>query len=150
MDIQEIKTLLPHRPPFLLIDGVEFLEPGKKIIAWKNLSFSDPVFVGHFPQKPVYPGVLAVEALCQASCILGFKSYGITFDDESVYLLSSLDKVRFKGPMIPGDKLMLHAELVARRLNFYRFDCRAKVYNREKSKEVDVCTAEVLCTNRVL
>ena len=150
MDINEIKTYLPHRHPFLLIDGVEHIDPGKKIIAWKNLSFSDPIFNGHFPHNPVYPGVLAVEALCQASCILGFKTYGITSEDKSVYLLSSLDKVRFKGPMVPGDRLILQAELTARRLNFYRFDCRARVQDRNTGEERDVCTAEVLCTNRAL
>ena len=150
MDANDIKTYLPHRHPFLLIDGVERIEPGKHIVAWKHLSFSDPVFNGHFPQSPVYPGVLAVEALCQACCILGLKSYGNTFEEDSVYLLSSLDKVRFKGPMVPGDTLMLHATLIAKRLSFYRFDCCAKVVDRETKQERDVCTAEVLCTNRVL
>ena len=107
IDIEKIKTLLPHRYPFLLVDRVEELEEHKYINAYKNITNSEPFFLGHFPNRSVMPGVLILEALAQASGVLGFVSMNKTPEEGSMYYFVGADKLRFKNPVIPGDKLML-------------------------------------------
>ena len=113
MNINEIMALLPHRYPLLLVDRVLELVPNERILAYKNISVNEEVFNGHFPGAPIFPGVLTIEALAQASGILGFASTNTTADDGKLYLFAGVDKVRFKRTVVPGDQLMLSSEVEA-------------------------------------
>lgn len=148
IDIQEIFTLLPHRYPFLLIDRVIDYRPLDYLHGYKNISVNEPIFTGHFPDKPIFPGVLIVEALAQATGVLGFKSMQNSTDRDSdqdeLYLLAGIDNVRFKQPVTPGDQLHLHANFVKERKGIWKFDCEAKVDGRV------VCAADILCARRVM
>jgi 3-hydroxyacyl-[acyl-carrier-protein] dehydratase len=107
MSIKQIMEYLPHRYPFLLVDRVLECEPGKRILALKNVTMNEPFFTGHFPHYAVMPGVLVIEAMAQAAAILSFKSAGIQPDDKSVYYFAGIDKARFKRPVHPGDQLLM-------------------------------------------
>ena len=111
MDIQHILRKLPHRYPFLLVDRVLELEKNVRIKALKNVTINEPFFPGHFPVRPVMPGVLMLEALAQAAALLAFDTLGVTPDDKTVYYFAGIDAARFKRPVEPGDQLMLHVEL---------------------------------------
>jgi len=142
MDIEAIREHLPHRYPFLLVDRVVDLELGKRIEAYKNLSINEPFFDGHFPDNPVFPGVLLVEAMAQAAGILGFKSMGKTPADGSIYYLVGVDNLRFKRPCVPGDRVHLHAEIVSERRGIWKFAVRAEV-------DGQICaSATILCADR--
>lgn len=127
MGIDEIKKYLPHRYPFLFIDRVVSFEPGKEIRCIKNVSANEEFFQGHFPDKPVMPGVLILEAMAQAAGILGFKTVDKTPEDGSIYLFAGVDKVRFKRQVVPGDQLELVARYVKDRRGMWYFDCEALV-----------------------
>ncbi|MFP1682866.1 3-hydroxyacyl-ACP dehydratase FabZ [Alloalcanivorax sp. C16-1] len=127
MDIHEVREYLPHRYPFLLVDRVVSVEPGKRIEAYKNVSINEPFFNGHFPQEPIMPGVLIIEALAQASGILGFVTENKRPADGFIYLLVGTDKARFKRQVVPGDRLTLHSEWLTHRRNIAKFSCRAEV-----------------------
>lgn len=142
MDINEIKQYLPHRYPFLLVDRVLELEPGKRIKALKNVSANEEFFQGHFPHFPVMPGVLIIEALAQAAALLSFKSMDKKLDDKSVYYFVGIDGARFKRPIVPGDTLTLEAEILNERRGLVKFAARALV------GEVVACEAQLLCTMR--
>ena len=116
MDVEAIQKILPHRPPFLLVDRVVLVEPGKRLVAWKGVTMNEPFFVGHFPGKPVMPGVLILEALAQACALLAMKSIGPDEDvkDKITYLMS-IDGAKFRRPVVPGDRLELHVEVVKRK-----------------------------------
>jgi 3-hydroxyacyl-[acyl-carrier-protein] dehydratase len=121
LDIEAIQKILPHRPPFLLVDRVVLLEPGKRLVAWKGVTMNEPFFVGHFPGKPVMPGVLILEALAQACGLLAMKSIGADEDvKDKVTFLMSIDGARFRRPVVPGDRLELHAEIVKRKGAIWR------------------------------
>lgn len=120
MDIQEILQCLPHRYPFLLIDRVVELEIGKSLIAIKNVSFNEPFFVGHFPGRPVMPGVLILEALAQATCVLANKSENDA-PNSKLYLFAGIDNARFKQMVVPGDQLKLEVEFVKAKQGIYKF-----------------------------
>ena len=142
MDIDAIREHLPHRYPFLLVDRVIDIELGKRIEAYKNLSINEPFFDGHFPDNPVFPGVLLVEAMAQAAGILGFQSMGKTPADGSIYYLVGVDNLRFKRPCVPGDRVHLHAEIVSERRGIWKFAVRAEV-------EGNICaSATILCADR--
>ena len=142
MDIEAIREHLPHRYPFLLVDRVVDRELGKRIEAYKNLSINEPFFDGHFPDNPVFPGVLLVEAMAQAAGILGFKSMGKTPADGSIYYLVGVDNLRFKRPCVPGDRVHLHAEIVSERRGIWKFAVRAEV-------DGQLCaSATILCADR--
>ncbi|WP_031404507.1 3-hydroxyacyl-ACP dehydratase FabZ [Thiomonas sp. FB-Cd] len=143
-DINQIQKLLPHRYPFLLVDRVVELEKGKSIRAYKNVSFNEPYFTGHFPQKPIMPGVLILEALAQAAGILAFGTLDVEADDNSVYYLVGIDGARFKRPVEPGDQLTLEVELVRQMRNIYKFNAVARVGDEM------VAEAELMCTERVI
>lgn len=142
MDIHEILEYLPHRYPFLLVDRVLSVEPGKSIVALKNVSINEPFFPGHFPHHPVMPGVLIVEALAQAAAILSFKSIGRKPDDKSVYYFVGIDNARFKKPVTAGDQLTLHVELTRSMRGIWKYAAVAKVNDQV------VTEAELMCTMR--
>jgi len=142
MDVEAIRAHLPHRYPFLLVDRVVALEPGVSIEAYKNLTINEPFFDGHFPENPVFPGVLLVEAMAQAAGILGFKTMGKTPADGSIYYLVGVDGLRFKRPCVPGDQVRLHAEIVSERRGIWKFAVSAKV-------DGETCaSATILCADR--
>ena len=125
MDIQEILSRLPHRYPFLLVDRVLEIEPGKRIKALKNVTYNEPFFTGHFPQTPVLPGVLVLEALAQASALLAFKSFDIDGTAEKLFYFTSIDKARFRRPVVPGDQLFLNATYDKSKAGMFRSVCEA-------------------------
>ena len=142
MDVEAIRAHLPHRYPFLLVDRVVALEPGVSIEAYKNLTINEPFFDGHFPENPVFPGVLLVEAMAQAAGILGFKTMGKTPADGSIYYLVGVDGLRFKRPCVPGDQVRLHAEIMSERRGIWKFAVSAKV-------DGETCaSATILCADR--
>jgi 3-hydroxyacyl-[acyl-carrier-protein] dehydratase len=149
ININEIASILPHRYPFLLIDRVVSFTPGEKIIGYKNVTTNEPFFQGHFPGMPVMPGVLILEALAQSTGLLAFKTRqheeGISKRPEGeFYLFVSMDKVRFRRQVEPGDQLMLEATLLRRKRGMWKFDCVAKV-DGEIAAE-----AEIMCAARVV
>lgn len=144
MEVQEIREYLPHRYPFLLLDRVLEIEAGKRILAMKNVSINEPFFNGHFPELPIMPGVLIVEAMAQAAGILGFYTEGKKSADGSIYLFAGGDKIRFKRPVTPGDQLQLTAEIVTNKRGIWKFSCRAEVDGALAA------TGELLCAEREL
>jgi len=142
MNINEVKNFLPHRYPFLLIDRVLNFTVGKNLTAIKNVSFNEPHFIGHFPDHPIMPGVLIIEALAQATGILAFKSEVGKPLTGQIYMLVGVDKVRFKKSVEPGDQLKLYAEVVKVRRGIWKFDCKATV------EEQLVTSAEIICTQK--
>ncbi|MFZ6045015.1 3-hydroxyacyl-ACP dehydratase FabZ [Pseudomonas sp. CR3202] len=145
MDINEIREYLPHRYPFLLVDRVVELDvEGKRIRAYKNVSINEPFFNGHFPQHPIMPGVLIIEAMAQAAGILGFKMLDVKPADGTLYYFVGSDKLRFRQPVLPGDQLILDAQFISVKRGIWKFDCQATVDGKE------VCSAEIICAERKL
>jgi len=142
MDVIEIRKYLPHRYPFLLVDRVVELNLGESIVAYKNLTVNEQFFEGHFPEQPVFPGVLLVEAMAQAAGILGFKTMSKTPEDGSVYYFVGADKLRFKRPSVPGDRVMLRASVLSERRGIWKFAVSADV-------DGQLCaSATILCADR--
>lgn len=137
-DIREILKYLPHRYPFLMIDRVIDFQPDESLTAIKNITFNEPIFTGHFPQSPIFPGVLILEAMAQACALQAFKSLGGYPSEKTLYLLVGIDKARFKKQVIPGDQLVFHVVLEKERRGIWRFDATAKV------DDVLACSAQVL------
>jgi len=127
MDIDAIREHLPHRYPFLLVDRVVAIELGESIEAYKNLSINEPYFDGHFPGKPVFPGVLLIEAMAQAAGILGFATMNKRPADGTMYYLVGVDDVRFKRPCVPGDQVKLFAKILSERRGVWNFEVSATV-----------------------
>lgn len=127
MEVTEIKEYLPHRYPFLLVDRVIEFEADTRIVAIKNVTVNEPFFLGHFPVTPVFPGVLIVEALAQASGILAFKSRGRTLEDGYIYYLAGTDKTKFKRSVVPGDQLRLEVEIINLRNHWMKASGKAFV-----------------------
>lgn len=142
MDIHQILKQLPHRYPILLVDRVLSLEKGKRIEALKNVSINEPFFLGHFPHRPVMPGVLILEALAQASALLAFDMLGIATDDNTVFYFVGIDGARFKRPVEPGDQLILDVTLDRMRAGIFKFKAQARVGNDVAAE------AELMCTRR--
>jgi len=143
MDILAIRQFLPHRYPFLLVDRVTDVQAGKTINGFKNVTINEEFFNGHFPEKPVMPGMLILEAMAQLSGILGFYTTGKRPADGYIYLFAGADKVRFKRQVMPGDRLELQAEVTGSKLNIYKFTCRATV-DGELAASADILVAEQL------
>ena len=142
IDIEEIQEYLPHRYPFLLIDRVVELELGKYIKAYKNVTTNEPFFLGHFPGKQVMPGVLILEAMAQASGILGFKTMDKKPEEGSMYYFVGADSLRFKRPAVPGDKVHLESSFVTEKKGIWKFECKASV-----NKGL-IAEATILCADR--
>jgi 3-hydroxyacyl-[acyl-carrier-protein] dehydratase len=142
LDIHEILKHLPHRYPFLLIDRVLEFQPESHLIGIKNVTHNEPYFPGHFPQRPVMPGVLILEALAQATGILAFKTVDRIPDQNSLYYFVGIDNARFKRPVEPGDQLRLEVEYVKRMRGIWKFVGKASV-----DGDV-VCSADIMCAER--
>ena len=142
IDIHQILKRLPHRYPFLLVDRVVEVDAGKRIKALKNVTINEPFFVGHFPHRPVMPGVLILEALAQTSALLLLPPDSNRIDPDVVYYFVGLDNARFKRPVEPGDQLNMHSALERVRGGIYRYNCKATV-----DDEVAV-EAAIMCTMR--
>lgn len=137
-DIREILKYLPHRYPFLMVDRVTAFEANQSLSAVKNVTFNEPIFTGHFPQSPIFPGVLILEAMAQAAALLAFKSMGGYPSEKTLYLLVGIDKARFKRQVIPGDQILFDVQVEKEKRGIWRFNATAKV------EDVLVCSADVL------
>jgi 3-hydroxyacyl-[acyl-carrier-protein] dehydratase len=142
LDIHRILEKLPHRYPFLLVDRVTELEEGVRITALKNVTINEPFFGGHFPHRPVMPGVLMLEALAQTAALLVYSSMADGLGPNSVTYFVGIDGARFKRPVEPGDQLVLRAELLRAKSRIYKFKTSAHV-----GDELAV-EAELMCTMR--
>jgi 3-hydroxyacyl-[acyl-carrier-protein] dehydratase len=144
MDIHQILRQLPHRYPILLVDRVVEIEKGVRIRALKNVTINEPFFTGHFPHRPVMPGVLMLEALAQTAALLAFDMLGVTPDEKTVYYFAGIDGARFKRPVEPGDQLTMDVTLVRMKAGIFKFKARALV-----GEELAV-EAELMCTMRTV
>ena len=144
MDIHQILKRLPHRYPILLVDRVLDIELHKSIRAVKNITFNEPIFTGHFPRRPVFPGVLILEALAQTSALLSFTSMGEQLTDDMVFYFVGIDGARFKRPVEPGDQLILEIDLDRIKGGIYKFKGVARV------GDSIACEAEIMCTMRTV
>ena len=138
----DILKHLPHRNPFLFVDKIVSVELGESIHAQKNLLVDDDIFNGHFPNKPVMPGVLIIEALAQAAGILGFMTMNKTPEEGSIYYFAGADRVRFKNPVGPGETIDLYASKCSEKRGIWKFDCKAEASGK------NVCEATILCADR--
>lgn len=127
MDVTEIRRFLAHRYPFLLVDRVTQLESGKSLTAIKNVSINEPFFNGHFPEQPIMPGVLIVEAMAQATGLLGFRSMGEEPQPNLLFMLVGIDKVKFKKQVVPGDQIELYAEVLRQKGKIWIYKTEARV-----------------------
>jgi 3-hydroxyacyl-[acyl-carrier-protein] dehydratase len=144
MDIHQILKQLPHRYPFILVDRVLELDKGKSIKALKNVTINEPFFGGHFPHRPVMPGVLMLEAMAQAAALLAFDTVGVTPDNNTVYYFAGIDGARFKRPVEPGDQLVMDVTLDRMKAGIFKFKGITRVGD-------DVaCEAELMCTMRTI
>jgi 3-hydroxyacyl-[acyl-carrier-protein] dehydratase len=139
--VEEIRKLIPHRYPMLLIDRVEDYEAGKWLHGIKNVTVNEPVFTGHFPDYSIFPGVMILESLAQAAGVLGFKTEQDRAGKE-MFLFASIDKAKFKKPVVPGDTLHLHVDFIKERRGMWKYYGEAKVDGKV------VCSAELMCARR--
>ena len=144
MDIHQILKQLPHRYPFLMVDRVLEIDKGKRIKALKNVTINEPFFVGHFPHRPVMPGVLMLEAMAQAAALLAFDFLGQAPDDNTVYFFAGIDGARFKRPVEPGDQLIMDVTLNRMKAGVFKFSGVTYV------GDVVACEAELMCTMRTI
>lgn len=139
MDVIEIRKFLAHRYPFALVDRVTQLDPGKSITAIKNVTINEPFFNGHFPHNPIMPGVLIVEAMAQVTGLLGFRTMDEEPQNDKLYVLAGMDKVKFKKQVVPGDQLVMHAEISRQKGRMWIFKTEAFVDGKLAA------TAEIKC-----
>ena len=144
MDIHQILKKLPHRYPILLVDRVLELEKGQRIKAIKNVTINEEFFNGHFPHRPVMPGVLMLEALAQAAAVLAFETLGVEPNEKTVYYFAGIEGARFKRPVEPGDQLVMDVEVLRHKAGIYKFKGVARV-----GEEI-ACEAELMCTMRTV
>ena len=143
MDINAVLKQLPHRYPFLLVDRVIACVPGESIEAIKNVTFNEPFFPGHFPYRPVMPGVMILEALAQAAGILAFKTAGVVPDEETRFYFVGIDGARFRRPVEPGDQLVLKAKLERAIRGIWKFSTVAEVDGKEVASATMMVAPEV-------
>ncbi|WP_196137381.1 3-hydroxyacyl-ACP dehydratase FabZ [Aliikangiella sp. G2MR2-5] len=142
LDIHEVMKHLPHRYPFLLVDRVTDYRSGEYLHAIKNITINEPCFTGHFPHRPVMPGVLILEALAQATGILAFKTMNELPEESSLYYFVGIDNARFKKPVEPGDQVELRVKLLKRKRTMWKFEAEALVEGKV------VCSAELMCSKQ--
>jgi len=144
MDVNEIRQFLAHRYPFLLVDKVIQLEPGKSLTAIKNVTVNEPFFNGHFPQKPIMPGVLIIEAMAQATGLLSFRTLSDKPRSDLLFMLVGVDKVKFKKPVVPGDQLELRANIIRHKGSIWIFETEARVDGKVvASAEIKTASTDV-------
>lgn len=144
MNVEEIKEYLPQRYPFLLVDRIVEMELGHSIVGYKNVTINEPFFQGHFPHKPIMPGVLIIEALAQVAGVLGFKSQEKKPKDGYLYYFVGADNIRLRRPVVPGDQLRLEAVISTAKKGIYKFSCRATVDGEL------VSSMEIMCAERTV
>jgi 3-hydroxyacyl-[acyl-carrier-protein] dehydratase len=144
MDALQVLDYLPQRYPLLMIDRVLECEPGKRILAVKNVSNNEPQFVGHFPGRPIMPGVLILEAMAQAAGILVFRTQNQKPGSHAVYYYAGIDDARFKRPVVPGDRLEIEASILAHKRIIWKFACVARVDGAIAAEAVILCTERIL------
>ena len=142
MEVTDIWRYLPHRYPFLLVDRVLEFEENQRIVTLKNITINEPQFNGHFPETPVFPGVMIVEALAQSAGILAFRSRERTLDDGYIYYLAGTDKTKFKRSVIPGDQLRLEVEIINLRTHWMKAQGKAFV------GDALVCSSILTCAEQ--
>ena len=143
--IEEIREILPHRYPFLLVDRVVDVDLDSNVIECiKNISVNEPQFNGHFPGHAIMPGVLLIEAMAQAAGILGFQMKSREAEDNTIYYFAGADNVRFRQPVVPGDQVLLRARFKAVKRNIWKFSCEALVDGKI------ACSADVTCARKEL
>ena len=137
LDINEIQKILPHRPPFLLVDRIVELEPAKRVVGIKNVTMNEPFFVGHFPNFPVMPGVLIIEAMAQTGGVLALRDEGDR--TEKLVYFAAIEKARVRRPVVPGDQLRLELEVLSRRTTFCRMKGKALVDGQVVAEAIILC-----------
>lgn len=142
LDIHQVMQHLPHRYPFLMVDKVLDYQLGDYLKAVKNITVNEPCFTGHFPHRPVMPGVLILEALAQATGILAFKTLNELPDEKSLYYFVGIDNARFKKPVEPGDQVILNVKLIRRKRSMWKFEAQALVDDKV------VCAADLMCSKQ--
>jgi 3-hydroxyacyl-[acyl-carrier-protein] dehydratase len=142
MDVNQVLAHLPQRYPMIMVDRVKECEPGKRIVAVKNVSANEPYFPGHFPHRPIMPGVLILEAMAQAAGVLSFRSRGIMPDDKSVYYYVGIDNARFKRPVIPGDVLEIEVHFERQLRGISKFNCVARVADEVVAEATILCAMQ--------
>ena len=140
-DISKVMEFLPHRYPFLMVDRVIETNKGESLSALKNVSFNEPFFQGHFPNQPIMPGVLVLEALAQATGLLAFSS-NLIDHEKKIYMLVGIDKVRFRGQVVPGDQLILNVRLKRNRRGIGVYQCSALVDGTVVAEAELMCSAQ--------
>ena len=142
LDINQIMKHLPHRYPFLMVDRVTDYQVGNYLYGIKNVTVNEPCFTGHFPHRPVMPGVMILEALAQATGILAFKTLNELPDEKSLYYFVGIDKARFKKPVEPGDQVELKVKLIKQKKTMWKFEAVALVEGKI------VCSADLMCSKQ--
>jgi 3-hydroxyacyl-[acyl-carrier-protein] dehydratase len=142
LDIKEIFDYLPHRYPFLLVDRVTEIELGVSLKAYKNITFNEPQFTGHFPNNPIMPGVMIVEAMAQCTGILAFKSQDVKPDGSTMYYLAAIDNCRFRQPAVPGDRLDFSVVTTGHKRGIWKFECEARIDGKV------IASADLMCAER--
>lgn len=142
LDIQEILKRLPHRYPFLLVDRILDMVPGESITALKNISVNEPHFCGHFPEIPVMPGVLIIEAMAQAAGVYAFATTDTLPHQDGLYYLAGVDNTRFKHIVRPGDQLIMHVKLLKQKREIWKFLGEARVGDQL------ACSSEIICAKK--
>ncbi|MGM0541265.1 MAG: 3-hydroxyacyl-ACP dehydratase FabZ [Pseudomonadota bacterium] len=142
MEVKDIFDYLPHRYPFLLVDRVTEFESGKMLKGFKNVTFNEPQFAGHFPDNPIMPGVMIIEAMAQCTGILAFRSQGEKPDGSSLYYLAAVDNCRFRQPAIPGDRLDFEVIALGHKRGIWKFACTTKIDGKV------IASADLMCAER--
>lgn len=142
MEVTDIFDYLPHRYPFLLVDRVTEFESGVMLKGYKNITFNEPQFTGHFPNHPIMPGVMIIEGMAQCTGILAFRSQGVKPDGNTMYYLAAVDNCRFRQPAVPGDRLDFEVVTLGNKRGIWKFKCTTKIDGKL------IASADLLCAER--